>query len=275
MFYLLCSIGCSVLIAITLKKAQGTVKNKVAMFMANYIICIICGYYFNGKIVFAKEASFSFILGIFSGMMYLVSFLISDKDIALNGVIMQSVFSKLGVLVPTTFSIILFKQHLTNIQFVGVAIAIFAIILIYFEKDSVAFVTAKSWLIFNLLTSGIADMMISLYDHYGNPLFKNQYLLLNFAFAFLFSIMFLLFKKEKICKYDILFGFLIGVPNYFSSRFMMLALEQVKAIVAYPIVSIGTIGLITLIGHYVFKEPLSLKKWISLGLISIAVIFLR
>ena len=274
MFYLLLSISCSLTIAIILKNAQKHVGNKIAMFMANYMICVLCGLYYNGIPVFNKDSGFSLFLGVFSGFMYLAAFVISDIDISKNGMVMQTVFAKLGLLVSMTLSIILFGEIFNLKQGFGMVIAIAAIILIYFEKGSTSTVTAKHWLIINLISSGLSDVMVSIYTNFGNPLYKDQFLLLNFFFALMFSIAFVIYQKKKVALKDLLFGFMIGVPNYFSARFMMQALNTVPSIIAHPIVSIGAIASITLVGHFVFKEDLTMKKWIALAMIAVAIVFL-
>ena len=83
------------------------------------------------------------------------------------------------------------------------------------------------------------------------------------------------FKKEKPRGADLLFGVLIGVPNYFSSRFLLLSLEQVPAVVAYPVFSIGTLLIISLIGLAVFHERLSSQKLCAMVLIAVSLFLLN
>lgn len=275
MLYLFMAIGCSVSIAIMMKVRRNIVHNEYAMFMANYLVCIILSFYFSGRIVINNESSFSIILGILSGFLYLYSFVISDRNVHKNGMVMSSTFGKLGVLVPTAMSFLLFKETLIFRQVIGFALAIIAIILIYFEKESLSSVTSKGFLIFYMLIAGITDSSIALYDHYGSALYKNQFLLINFIFAFIFSIFFLIKRREKFSYQDLLFGLILGIPNYFSSRFMLQALESVPAIIAYPISSICGMLFISLIGALVFKEHLSQKKIIALGIIIFAVVMLN
>lgn len=275
MLYLFMAIGCSVSIAVMMKVRRNIVHNEYAMFMANYFVCIILSFYFSGRIVVNNDSSFSIILGIVSGFLYLYSFVISDRNIHKNGMVMSSTFGKLGVLVPTAISFLLFKETLVFRQAIGFLLAIVAIIMIYFEKDSLSSITSKGFLIFYMFIAGITDSSIALYDHYGSPLYKNQFLLVNFIFALLFSLIFLIKRKEKFSYHDLLFGFMLGIPNYFSSRFMLHALESVPAIIAYPISSIMGMLLISLIGALIFKEHLSTKKIIALGIIIIAVVMLN
>ena len=74
---------------------------------------------------------------------------------------------------------------------------------------------------------------------------------------------------------DLLFGAIIGIPNYLSSRFLLLSLKDIPAILVYPIYSVAAIVCTTLIGLFFFKEKLSMKKIASIGLILIALVLLN
>ena len=72
-----------------------------------------------------------------------------------------------------------------------------------------------------------------------------------------------------------LFGILIGVPNYFSARFALLSLSYLPAVIVYPTISVMTILLVSLTGILAFKEKLKKQQWIALGIIIIAVALLN
>ena len=74
---------------------------------------------------------------------------------------------------------------------------------------------------------------------------------------------------------DVLFGVLIGVPNYFCTRFLLLSLGQLPAVVVYPIYNVGAIILIGLAGIFLFKEKLGARKAIGYGLIIAALVLLN
>ena len=72
---------------------------------------------------------------------------------------------------------------------------------------------------------------------------------------------------------DALCGLLIGIPNYYSARFLLLALGSVPAVVAYPVYSVGTIVVISAVGVLGFREKLSVqKKWAMLLILAALVL---
>ena len=76
-------------------------------------------------------------------------------------------------------------------------------------------------------------------------------------------------------RQDLLFGLLIGAPNYFSSRFLLLSLNDVPAVIAYPTYSVGTIVLIALLGVWLFHERLSRRQTLAMGMILAALALLN
>ena len=68
---------------------------------------------------------------------------------------------------------------------------------------------------------------------------------------------------------------MIGVPNYYCSRFLLKALLKMPAVVAYPTSSVGGIVLVSLAGLFLFKERLSKRQWTAIGLILIALVLLN
>jgi len=74
---------------------------------------------------------------------------------------------------------------------------------------------------------------------------------------------------------DVLFGVMLGVPNFFSCRFLLKSLSAVPAVIAYPTYSVAAVVVVTMAGVIAFKEKLSKKQWLSLGMILVALVLLN
>ena len=273
-------IASSTAITLIMRFSDKKTSNNMAMFMANYAVCSCLSYYYMtgaGTQVFqnAEGIGFTIGIGLISGIWYLAAFLFMQWNMRENGVVLSSTFNRLGVLVPTIMAMVVFKESPKMIQIIGIVIALVAIVLMQFEKGSDQGGNKKIWLVVMLLSSGFCDSLTNVYDKLGNPILKDNYLLYTFFVALLCATALTIREKNKISKWDLFFGFIIGVPNYYSSRFMFEALKTVPAVIAYPVSSVGTILAISVGSVILFKEKVSNQKKFALVLVMAAMALLN
>ena len=96
-----------------------------------------------------------------------------------------------------------------------------------------------------------------------------------FFTALILSAVSLIRKGERPTHWDLLCGIGVGIPNYFSSRFLLSALKTVPAVVVFPVYSTATILIISATGILVFGEKLSRRKALALALILGALVLLN
>lgn len=70
-------------------------------------------------------------------------------------------------------------------------------------------------------------------------------------------------------------GAAVGIPNLFSSFFLISALNNLNTAVVFPIFSAGSIVLIAAAGYIFFGEELNNKEWISIFLTVLALILVN
>jgi len=276
MLYLVLAIASSVMVSVCMRFGETYVKNEMGMFMANYAVCMVFSLLFGGAGVLQKDGTGVILfLGIISGILYLASFSFLKLNMKHNGIVLASTFMRLGVLIPTLMAIMVFHEKPSWLQVLGILLSLAAIVMIHFEKDALKDGGKKGWLVLLLVLSGITDSMANLYEQYGLPEGRNGYLLVTFLTACLISLGAAFCSRMRIGGKDLLVGFLIGIPNYFSSRFLLLALGNVPAVLAYPTYSVATMIAIVLAGVLIFHETLSRKKIYALGLILLALCLLN
>lgn len=280
MLYLLLAIVSSALISIVMRISEKHVKNEMTMFMVNYGICIILALvHLQDKSQLQLSGDFDYrltlLLGCGAGILYLVNFIFLKFNMAHNGVVMSTTFMKLGVLVPTLMAIFIFREMPKAIHIIGILIAVCAIVLIHFEKDALSESKNKIWLLLLLFLSGFTDSMANTFEKLGDERTKDIYLFLTFGVAFLIALVITICKKEKVSGRDVLFGILIGIPNYYSARFLLASLAHVPAVVVYPVYSVATIVTVMIVGVLAFRERMGKKKMIAMGLIFLALVLLN
>jgi multidrug transporter EmrE-like cation transporter len=276
MGYLLLAILCSATIAITMRISSGKLRGQYTMLAVNYLTCLGLAAFFTGGGFFPKDAALPGALGmgIVHGILYLASFVTFQRSVSRSGVVLSAIFMKLGLLVPMVISIFLFREIPGTAQILGFLLAIAAIILINFEKGASASASALGLLLL-LLLGGTADAMSKIFEELGPDGLSEQFLLYTFLTAFVLCLGLVMVKKQRFSRWELLFGFAIGIPNFFSARFLLGALENLAAVIVYPTYSVATILLITLAGTLFFREKLKAHQWAALGLILLALVLLN
>ena len=280
MTYLLFSIVSSTLISVFMRNSEKYIKNNIAMFLVNYAVCSCLAKAFMGnQRLFAGETGigFAILIGLFSGIMYLLSFELFQYNIRKNGMVLASTFMKLGVLVPIALAIAVFQEKPSVLQLSGFITAIVAIIVIngYSLNHKKNVGSGRSLLIILLLISGFTDSLANIYNEQGKAELKNHYLFFTFAAACLFCIIMMITKKQRLTLMDAIWGILIGIPNYFASRCLLFSLERLPAIIVYPVYNVATILMISVIGILIFKEQLEIRKRWGLALIIVSLVLIN
>lgn len=269
MVYLLLAIASSALVSIVMRLGTHRVKQNIGMLAMNYFVCMLMAALyagFDGLIPESSSLGQTLGLGAINGALYLGGFVLLQFNIRKNGVVLSSVFMKLGLLVPMAVSVFAFGETPGALQIVGFVLALAAIILINSGQEKGA-VRSGIFLVLLLLGGGACDMMSKVYEELGDPDLSNSFLLYTFAAAFILCFALMLQQKQRIGWREALWGALIGIPNFFSAKFLLGALERISAVVVYPTYSVATLMVITLTGVLFFKEKLRARQWVALGII--------
>lgn len=276
MIFLIISIAASSAIAIVMRLSQGHIRGKASMLAANYVTCIICACSFLGEgglFPSSNGLGITLTLGIINGAIYLSTLLLQEHSIKRTGVVLPSVFSRIGSLVvPLFISIIFYGERPGILQALGALLAVAAIIAMNAgERDGKLFMLP---LLALFLSDGMASSMSKVFEQTGFIEFSAQFLIYTFAAAFVFCTVLVMYRKEKPGIQEVFYGVMIGIPNYFASRFLLLALGSIPAVVAYPIRSVGSILVLALAGIFLFHERLSKRQWYAIAAVLTAVVML-
>ena len=272
MIYLLLAVLSSALISVFMRLSEQRISHNIGMLSVNYLICtVIAACYTGTPNLFPRTegVATALSLGVLSGVLYLVAFVMMQWNVRKNGVVLPATFMKLGVVVPTLLSIVLFRDSPSAAQLAGFAGTAIAILLIHFDSVG-SKAGSQTGLLILLLISGITDFTAKFYEQWGTPALEGHYLFYTFLVALVLCLGLMLQKKQRIGLQELLFGTLVGIPNYFSARFLLLALGRVPAMVVYPSYSVGTIVVVSCAGLLIFREKLSRKKALALCVILVA-----
>ena len=275
MIYLILAILCSAGVSIFMRASEKYCQGHYGILLMNYVVCMLAGLILTGRGLTqtdGKGMPVTIVFGVVTGLLYCGSFILLQWNVRKNGVILSSTFMKLGVIVPAVLAVVWFGERPGWNQGLGFILAITAILMIHLEKGKIR--TEKAYtigLLLLLLGGGLGDSMAKFYDVYGNPGLGSFFLMLSFLVSGIISGILVFRSREKITKYEVLFGVLIGIPNYFSARFLLWALADIPAVITYPTYSIAAMALIGAAGVLMFREKLTKRQWGAYLLVILAV----
>lgn len=275
MIYLILAILCSAGVSIFMRASEKYCQGHYGILLMNYVVCVLAGLILTGRGLTqtdGKGMPVTIVFGVVTGLLYCGSFILLQWNVRKNGVILSSTFMKLGVIVLAVLAVVWFGERPGWNQGLGFILAITAILMIHLEKGKIR--TEKAYtigLLLLLLGGGLGDSMAKFYDVYGNPGLGSFFLMLSFLVSGIISGILVFRGGEKITKYEVLFGVLIGIPNYFSARFLLWALADIPAVITYPTYSIAAMALIGAAGVLMFREKLTKRQWGAYLLVILAV----
>ena len=268
----------SALVSIVMRLSENKIKNKTAMLAVNYVVCAVTAALYAGpSALFPRIEGLGTALGLglIGGAFYLGGFILLQWNVGKNGIVLSATFGKLGVLVPTLMSILFFREVPTALQILGLGLAFAAILLIHRAGSEGSRAGHSLGLIVLLLVGGMTDGMSKIYERVGNPALESHFLFYIFLSALVLSVLVVLVKQQTAGPWELFFGLLVGVPNYFCSRFLLRALSSVPAVAAFPTYSVGSIVLVSLTGLFCFGEKLGRRRWAAMGVILVSLALLN
>jgi multidrug transporter EmrE-like cation transporter len=202
------------------------------------------------------------------GLFFFVGFITFSKAIKTKGIAEAVTMGRMSLAIPVAFSIALWGEIPFLTHIIGLVL-IFTIIMAWegkIGKPSPILLTL--FLIFGFMDAAVKFFKLA-YPNVDDSFF----LIIVFSSALVWSwlYLFLFISRKQVKSLDFGRGLLIGIPNYFSTFFLLKALQIIPAYIVFPLINIGTIILSALLGYITFKEQLSKKKivFIVLGIIAV------
>ena len=278
MHYLLLTILCSTSIALILKYSDTKKGEPIVLLAGNYLVASIISLLF---ILFTEDVQFSIytlFFGLGLGLLFVLSFFAFAKAISYAGTGLATTSSRLSVIIPIVFSIIIFNETPSEFQILGFVFTVITFILFYFSISD-GHKTGDGFLKYILLLAvlfgiGINDFSMKIFKSWRPGQEEPFFVFFIFTSAFVYASIYIAFKRIKIVKHTALWGLTLGVPNVFSTIFLLGALTLLPAILVYPLINVGIIIFTTLLAFFIWKEKLN--RWGILALASgiLAILFL-
>lgn len=267
MVNLILAMLCSALVSVVMRMGSQGDQPRKPMLAFNYLTCFAVSLFFLRKGADRTGLGFAAGLGLAGGVLYLGAFLLLQRNVRDNGVALSSLFMKLGVIVPALLGVTVFRERVAATRVAGIALTLAVVFVLFGGQETRSLrQSGVRGLVLLLLCSGMAEGLSKVYNAWGDPALEGHFLCCVFGFALVLSAMLCLRLGQRPAPRDALYGLLLGLPNYFSSRFLLLALHDIPASVAYPVYSCGTILLAAASGRLLFAEKIGQRQCVALAL---------
>ncbi len=278
MISLILSVLCSVSIAIILKYNDTKSGNAILLLTGNYFAATL-----TTLLLSFSDLNFDISLpllglGAFLAVFFVGSFFAFTKAVTAAGTALATVSSRLSVFLPALLSVFLYNEQPTAVHISGYILTIVTMWLFYKSlqsNDSKKLNAADFLYLFALLIGiGIADFGMKIFEEEFAGASKSMFLFSIFGFSFIYTLCIAIFKKIKPESNTLARGMMLGVPNIFSSFFLIGALESIQGYIAFPLINIGVIVLTGILARILFKEKLNKYGLLSISSGIIAIILM-
>ncbi len=278
MFDLIFTVLCSTTIALILKQNDRQSGNILLLLSANYFVATVIG-----LIVWGSQSTKIFswqpvLFGALLGGLFVFSFFAFAKAVAAAGTALATVSARLSVIIPVIFSIIFFGENPDPKNWIGFLLTL---VTIFFFYKSLGSNSQKKLRLENyffilavLVGIGINDFSMKIFNEWRPESETGLFLLSIFFFAFIYSILIVAMQKIKFSKATLVRGAVLGIPNIFSTFFLIGALKALPAIRVYPTVNISVIILTALAAAGLWRETLNRPGIAALVSGSLAIVLL-
>lgn len=282
MTYLALSILFSSLIFVVFKLYTKYQVQTIYAIIINYITACLVGLFFNTETIdlstIPQKGWFWGTVAL--GLLFILIFNLMAATSQKFGVSVASVATKMSLTLPVLFGVWYYNEVLSFFQIIGIVMALFAV---YFASLKVKKIKTEKWALFLpvmvFLGSGTIDTTIKYMQEVHMK--ENEYPLFSatvFASAAIFGLCFITIKSVKkplkINFKNIIGGICLGIPNYFSIYFLLKALQHPtwNSASVFTINNVAIVMFSTLLGILLFKEVLTLKNWLGIGLAILSIV---
>lgn len=287
MIYLILCILSSTLILVVFRTMNRLNIRTLDAIVINYFAASALGLLTGRSAGFTPFDHDWFIMSLIIGFLFVFMFNVIGYSARVAGVTITSLTTKLSVVVPVLFSILMFGESVSFLKVSGMILALAAIVMIVYRPrkpgESSTDLKRLIWLpVILFFGAGFIDSLIK----YAQEIYVPREEILAFStttfmVAAITSIGFRLASKpgheENKWHRLVAGGISLGVVNFGSLYFLVMAFESERfdSSVVFGINNIGIVMLSVLAGMFLFGERTTVlnKAGILLAIISIMILF--
>ncbi|MFN0036133.1 MAG: hypothetical protein ACKVUS_13805 [Saprospiraceae bacterium] len=295
MLYLLLTVACSVLLGFIFKLFGRFGVDGFQAIVFNYFTCFCCGWLHLGHFPVRAEDFASpwmpYALGL--GLVFITGFNAAALTVRHFGVTIGQVMQKMSILMTVPFAILAYQESAGGAKILGFLLALASIVLVNWpSKKSVGVAssrpdtpvadtpvassrshTFKLWIpIATWVLAGLLEVLLVRVQNEGlTDMADPTFIITIFGTAGILGLVAALFGwasgRLLFAWKNVAAGILLGIPNYGSMLFMLLALGSgLEGSFVFPVANVGIIVATTIGAVTLFRERLSRTNWVGIAL---------
>lgn len=241
----------------------------------NYVTACLCGFTLYGD-TWTEKAWIDptwLIAAFVCGILFISLFLLMGKSSQKNGVARTSVAVKMSMAVSAVCIGLSVSEEFNVLKILGISAAVIGVVLVSLESSNTSKNTSI-WILFVLFFgSGLLDYVLNfVQNHLLSQLSAALFSAIGFGIAGVIGLIWMTIaiskKKTTLSLKNVLAGICLGIPNFFSIYFLILAYSTTgwSDSTVLAIVNVSIVVIAAILGFLVFKESVTKQK--ILGLIS-------
>lgn len=271
MVYLVLAVLSTFGVAVLLKVSELKGAPSSVVIASNYVVGAILGWAFvlwDGRLGSNTGVSaMTLALGVGGGLLWPGTLYVLTWGIRHFGVALVGSVARLALVVPVLFAWFFLRELLTWQSATGVAAAFVALYCLSpLQRGHLQAVNRQALWYFPLLVlaMGTVELWANLFHTFGQADENFLFLTFIFTFAMIFSWLAIWRRRQPLDKAAVRRGFVLGVPNFFATFFLLESLRSPlfadHSAVVYSVYSVAGVVLIFAAGALVWREPVTYRS---------------
>lgn len=273
MIYFFIALFFSSLIVVTFKLIDRFRLHLLTVVFLNYVAAASLGlsstYCFFTTYNISDLGWFPFALT--GGLLFIITFILMGVSTRHAGLAITSVAGKMSVVIPVAMGFLLLSERPTLFKVSGIFLALMAFYLVFGLRNDTAQGTKKHLSIYPVLlffSTGLGDSLIKYAQVQAIGSDFLPFLTVIFGVCLLLGILLLGYQKawreNNFNWKNLLAGVALGSFNWYSTVFLLQAMQSMEASVIFPAFNAGIVAIASLSGTLLFGEKLRPLNWLGI-----------
>jgi drug/metabolite transporter (DMT)-like permease len=292
MSFLLLTVACSVMLGFIFKLFARFAVDGFQAIVFNYITCFCCGWlhlgHFPIRAAYFDTSWMPYALVL--GLIFVSGFNMAALTVRYFGVTIGQIMQKMSILLTVPFAILAYQESAGWLKIVGILFAVAAIVLVNWprkqssgsnlseestsEQNSGAptpknllWIPIATWILAGLLEILLVRVQNERLTDMSDPTFIITIFGTAGVLGLLLATVGWSTGRLQFAFKNVWAGIILGIPNYGSMLFMLLALDSgLEGSFVFPVANVAIIVLTTIGAVTLFREKLTPMNWAGIGL---------